>query len=256
MSPFYSGNRGKCARNVIITNHGTKYWTRSAINDRRGLRLGAYISAGRQTTCPAGTNPRGIQNRKKLEILQSGPGRLDQGLSMKIKRVVTKTLPEEEHTLIFRKWEHTKSSKNNPMIVLTHTPESGEPEIKDYVTYGKVIGFAKLEMFLNALGLDLEAEFETNDLDGLVGVEFRARTRNEEFNKLLSTKIEEYLPAPGVGNPEQLAKDHIDRVNFAKDRDEFRKDMEADLAKERTYSPIGGRSRFLWAHGIKWLLIQ
>jgi hypothetical protein len=118
------------------------------------------------------------------------------------------------------------------MIVLSQTPESGEPEIKDYVPYETVIGFAKLEMFLNALGLNLEAEFETNDLDGLVGVEFRARTRNEEFNKILSTRIEEYLPAPELENPDQFAKDYIDRVNFAKDRDEFRKDMEADLAKE------------------------
>jgi hypothetical protein len=128
------------------------------------------------------------------------------------------------------------------MIVLSHTPESGEPEIKDYVPYETVIGFAKLEMFLNALGLNLEAEFETNDLDGLVGVEFRARTRNEEFNKILSTRIEEYLPAPELENPDQFAKDYIDRVNFAKDRDEFRKDMEADLAKERTYTRIGGRN--------------
>jgi len=117
------------------------------------------------------------------------------------------------------------------MIALTHTPESGEPEIKDYVPYETVIGFAKLEMFLNALGLNFEAEFETNDLDGLVGVEFRARTRNEEFNKILSTKIEEYLPAPELENPDQFANGYIDRVNFAKDRDEFRKDIEAELAK-------------------------
>jgi hypothetical protein len=163
---------------------------------------------------------------------------------MKIKRVVTKTLPEKEHALIFRKWEHTKSSKNNPMIVLTHTPESGEPEIKDYVPYDTVIGSAKLMMFLNALGIDFEidTDFETNDLDGLIGFEFRARTRNEEHNKILSTRIEEYFPAPALENPEQLAKDHIDRVNFAKDRDEFRKDMEAELAKERTCTRIGGRN--------------
>ncbi len=242
MSAFYSGNRGKCARNVVITYHETKYWTRSTINDRRALCLGTHISTRRQTSCPTGANPRGIQDWEKLEILQGRLGRLDQSLSMKIKRVVTKTLPEEEHTLIFRKWEHAKSSKNNPMIVLTHTPESGEPEIKDYVPYETVIGFAKLEMFLNALGLNLEAEFETNDLDGLVGVEFRARTRNEEFNKILSTRIEEYLPAPELENPDQFAKDYIDRVNFAKDRDEFRKDMEAELRKERTYTRIGGRN--------------
>jgi nitroreductase len=244
MSAFYPGNRRKCARNVVITEYGRNYRTRSAINDRRGLRLGAHFSAGRQATCPTRTNPRGIQDWEKLEILQSGPGRLDQSLSMKIKRVVTRTLPEEQHTLIFRKWEHSKSSNNNPMIILTHTPESGEPEIKDYVPYDTAIGSAKLMMFLNALGIDFEidTEFETNDLDDLVGLEFRARTRNEEFNRLLSTKIEEYLPAPGVENPEQLARDHIDRVNFAKDRDEFRKDMEAELAKGRTYTSIGGRN--------------
>ena len=156
---------------------------------------------------------------------------------MKIKRVVTKTLPEEEHTLIFRKWEHTKSSKNNPMIVLIHTPESGVPEIKDYLPYETAIGSAKLLMFLNAFGVELgiDTDFETNDLDGLIGLEFRARTRNEEFNKLLSTKIEEYLPAPGLENPEQLAKEHIDRVNYAKD-------IEAELAKERTYTRIAGRN--------------
>jgi hypothetical protein len=163
---------------------------------------------------------------------------------MKIRRVVTKTLPEEEHTLIFRKWEHTKSQKNNPMIVLTHTPESGEPEIKDYLPYETLIGSAKLMMFLNALGIDfgIHTDFETNDLDDLVGLEFRGRTRNEEFNKLLSTKIEEYLPAPGMENPEQLAKEHIDRVNFAKDRDNYKKDREAELAKERTHTRIGGRN--------------
>jgi hypothetical protein len=90
--------------------------------------------------------------------------------------------------------------------------------------------------------ITIDSDFETNDLDDLVGLEFKGRTRNEEHNKILSTRIEEYLPAPELENPEQLAKDHIDRVNFAKDRDEFSKDMEVDLAKERTYTRIGGRN--------------
>jgi hypothetical protein len=53
-------------------------------------------------------------------------------------------LTEKEHILIFRKWEHTKSQKNNPMFVFTHTPESGRPETADYVTYESAIGTAKL----------------------------------------------------------------------------------------------------------------
>jgi hypothetical protein len=94
-------------------------------------------------------------------------------------------------------------------------------------------------MFLNALGLNFEAEFETDDLDGLIGVEFRARTRNEEFNKILSTKIEEYFPAPGFENPEQSSKDYIDRVNYAKTRDNYKKEIQAELAQGKTYIGIG-----------------
>jgi hypothetical protein len=75
-------------------------------------------------------------------------------------------------------------------------------------------------MFFNALGLSFEAEFEMSDLDGLIGVEFRARTINEEYNRVISTKIEEYLVAPEFNpsdpEPSQKAKEVIDTVNFAK----------------------------------------
>jgi hypothetical protein len=141
---------------------------------------------------------------------------------MKIKLAQPETLPQGEHTLWFRKWEHTKSTKGNLMLVLTHTPESGSPEIKDYVCYETPLGAAKLVLFLDAFAISIDGEFETDDLYGLYGLEFKAKTKNEKFNGIFSTQIEEYLPAPEF-DPEldpdkthQLAKNKIDEVNLAK----------------------------------------
>ena len=58
----------------------------------------------------------------------------------------------------------------------------------------------------------------------------------------MSVATADCLHASQIDSPEQVAKEHIDRVNFAKDRDNYKKDMEAELAKERTYTRIGGRN--------------
>jgi hypothetical protein len=113
---------------------------------------------------------------------------------MKHNRQKNELLPEAEHLLVFRKHIDGKSKKGNEMITLTFTPLTGSTEITDYITFGDSYGWAKLDSFLRALGTTTADDFETDELKDAYGAEIRVMTRNEEFNKLERTVIEEYLP--------------------------------------------------------------
>jgi hypothetical protein len=120
---------------------------------------------------------------------------------MKNKVAITETLREKEHTFIFRKWEHTKSQRNNPMFVLTHTPESGRPEFLDYVTYKSAIGSAKFLIFPAALGaeyapcVDLEEETYSESFE----------ERESEITALAIADFDSRYNVPQPRNPMNLS---------------------------------------------------
>src|ERR1700704_5113176 len=103
---------------------------------------------------------------------------------MRVPRVKNATLPNGPATLVFRKWQMTKSKKGNPMFVLTHTPVTGEPIIEDYLSHETAFGYYKLQAFLSAIGVGLtdDEELDTEVLDQVLGCEFEAQIKNEMFN--------------------------------------------------------------------------
>jgi hypothetical protein len=114
---------------------------------------------------------------------------------MKHNRRKNEVLPEAEHLLVFRKHIDGKSKKGNEMITLTFTPPDGSPVITDYITFSDSYGWAKLDSFLCALlGAPPGNDFETDDLEDAYGAQIRVKTRNEVFNNVERTVIEEYLP--------------------------------------------------------------
>src|ERR1700761_537113 len=91
------------------------------------------------------------------------------------------TLQDGAAILVFRDWESGKSKNQNPQLIFTLTPESGEPVLKDWFPYETKFGWAKLESFLCAIGVELEGdEFDERILDGLLGLEVPAVILNDD----------------------------------------------------------------------------
>ena len=115
------------------------------------------------------------------------------------KRIFAAPIEEGEHTLVFRKSEESKSKAGNAMVILTHTPVTGEPVILDHIVYSTVPGWAKLESFLNAMDVTVDDAFDLDDLGELLGCEFKATVIKDVFQGIARPKILFYGSRPAGG---------------------------------------------------------
>lgn len=155
-----------------------------------------------------------------------------------IRKKVHVPIPNGPITLVFRNWESGKSKQGNPQLILTFTPEIGEPVIKDYFPYETQLGWAKLEAFLSAIGVELDPDAEEFDEEAifkdLLGLEVPAVVINELFQGVFRLKISYYggpqevtAPAPTLNQLAQLSP-----ILSKEDREKRRQALQIRLAGE------------------------
>jgi hypothetical protein len=144
-------------------------------------------------------------------------------------------IADGNHTLVFRKWLPDKSKAGNPMLVLFFTPSSGEPVIKDWIVFGTVHGWAKLEAFLATLGFAPSEQFDEHLLTDFLGFEIDVVITHEPFNGVMAPKIASYGHAVGdaaVGASATTAKIPLAPILSKEEQEERRRAIQATLEEQ------------------------